>query len=123
MNLLEQITIDGVTTSELKESTKLPISTLYDNLNNLISEGVIVKDGNKYRRLRETPSMTTLLDYLQEYHGQRLMDYKYRRKNKEEQHDICLQWLINVKIKGKLEEYNFDELENSINHAYNIFTK
>ena len=123
MNLLEQITIDGVTTSELKESTKLPKSTLYDNLNNLISEGVIVKDGNKYRRLRETPSMTTLLDYLQEYHGQRLMDYKYRRKNKEEQYDLCLQWLINVKIKGKLEEYNFDELENNINHAYNIFTK
>ena len=123
MNLLEQITIDGVTTSELKESTKLPKSTLYDNLNNLLSEGVIIKNGNKYRKLRETPSMTNLLDYLQEYHGQRLMDYKYRRKNKEEQHDICLQWLINVKIKGKLEEYNFNELENSINHAYNIFSK
>ena len=123
MNLLEQITIDGVTTSELKESTKLPKSTLYDNLNNLLSEGVIIKDGNKYRKLRETPSMTNLLDYLQEYHGQRLMDYKYRRKNKDEQHDICLQWLINVKIKGKLEEYNFNELENSINHAYNIFSK
>lgn len=123
MNLLEQITYDGLTSSQIKEKIDIAETTLFRQLKNLQSKGLIIKDGTLYRKLRKTPNMNDLLDYLQEYHGQRLMDYKYRRKTKEQQHDLCLQWLIDVKIKGRLDEYNFEELENNINHAYNIFSK
>ena len=123
MNLLETITYEGMTSSQLKEKTQLPKSTLFDNLNNLLSEGLIVKEGTLYRKLRETPITGSLLDSLREYHGQKLMDWKFRRKTAEQQQDICLQWLIDTHIKGRLNEYNMEQLESNINEAYNIFTR
>ena len=123
MELLETLSYEGMTTSQIKEKIDLPKSTLYDNLKKLVEEGRIIKDGPLYRKLREVPTVDVLLDALQQYHGQRLMDWKYRKKDKSEQYDICLQWLIDgPTIKGIMEEYDMEKLLNNINRAYNIFT-
>ena len=123
MDLLETITYEGMTRSQIKETIDVTDSTLYRHLENLLSEGVIVKDGTLYRKLRETPTTGSLLDTLKEYHGQKLMDWKFRRKPSEQQHDICLQWLIETHIQGTLDEYDMEQLEQNINDAYNIFTR
>ena len=123
MELLETITYEGMTRSQIKETIDITDSTLYRHLENLLSEGLIVKEGTLYRKLRETPTTGSLLDSLREYHGQKLMDWKFRRKTAEQQQDICLQWLIDTHIKGRLNEYNMEQLESNINEAYNIFTR
>ena len=122
MELLEHITYEGKSATELMKDTSIPKVSLYRQLNKLIEDKQIIKDDKMYRKLREVPSVGSILDSLTLYHQQKLMDYKYRRRTKEQQQDECLVWLINgTFIKGKIEEYNEELLEQNINHAYNSF--
>ena len=124
MDLLETITYEGKTASQLMEETSTPKVSLYRQLNKLVEDKQIIKDDKIYKRLRETPSIGVLFDKLTMYHQQRLMDWKYRRKPREAQQDECLVWLIDGDaIKGKIEEYNEQKLEESIIQAYDLFQK
>ncbi len=123
MDLLQIITYEGLTSSQIKEKTELTKTTLYRQLENLLNEKIIIKNGSVYSKLRETPTTGSLIDSLKEYHSQRLMDWKYRRLQKDAQADTCLMWLIDGNaIPGKIEQYNVEKLESNINEAYNSFT-
>ena len=123
MDLLQIITYEGLTSSQIKEKTELTKTTLYRQLENLLNEKLIIKNGSVYSKLRETPTTGSLIDSLKEYHSQRLMDWKYRRLQKDAQADTCLMWLIDGNtIQGKIEQYNVEKLESNINEAYNSFT-
>jgi DNA-binding MarR family transcriptional regulator len=123
--LLKEITYEGLTPKELLEKTKTSRTTLSRNLKQMVEEGLIIKDGTTYKKLRETPSAGSIYDSMCLYHRQKLQDFQYRRKPRVTQLDITLQWYIESPntIKGKMEEYNEEQLLNNIHNAYKMLKR
>jgi len=123
--LLKQITYEGITPKKLMTMTNIPKTTLYRQLDKLVEQGDVINDGGVYRKLRNTPTVGELYDKMMTYHQQQLMDWKYRRRPKDTQSDLTLQWIIDspTVLKGKLDEYNITNLENNLLIAYNAFQK
>lgn len=117
--ILEQLTINPLRSGELEELTSIPRSTLSRTLKILIDDGIIKNDSGLYKRITPTPSVKDIFDTMELHHQQKLMDHKYRKMKPEIKLDTILVWFIDnpITIKGKIDDYNFNELETNIYKA------
>ena len=124
-DLLNEITYEGVRPKDLLETTQIPRATLTRHLKELLDEGKIYKSDGVYRKYRKTPTVGDIYDKMMTYHQQNLMDFKYRKKPRDIQADLTLQWAIDTDmiIKGKISHYNQEELEENIFTAFNTFQR
>ena len=123
--LLEHIPFEGITPKDLEEKTTNSRRTIFRHLEKLIEEGKIYKYEGLYKKYRETPTVGDIYDKMMTYHQQNLMNYKYRRQVRDAQADLTLQWVMDTEmvIKGKIVEYNQQELEDNLVIAFNTFQR
>jgi len=114
--IYEHLLNQSLSSSELENETSIPKTTLFRALNIMISDKIIRKTNGKYSVIIPTPSIQSIIDKMLVYHQQKLMNYKYRRFDRDKQVDIITEWYID-NIKGKIEDYDFENLLDHITIA------
>ena len=117
--VFELLLVQPLRSGEIEEKTSIPKTTLFRILNNMVDDKIIRKISGSYYPITPTPSIESIFDKMMHYHQQKLMDWKYRKLNRDKQLDIITEWFIESpsNLKGKIDDYIFDELENNITKA------
>jgi DNA-binding HxlR family transcriptional regulator len=117
--VFELLSVQPLRSGEIEERSSIPKTTLFRILNNLVDNKIIRKVDGLYQTITPTPSIESINDKMMHYHQQKLMDYKYRRMDRDKQLDIITDWFIESpsNLKGKIDDYIFDELVNNITKA------
>ena len=117
--IVEKLTNNPLRSGEIEEITSIPRSTLSRTIKTLLEDGIIRNDNGLYKRVIPTPLVKDIFDAMELHHQQRLMDHKYRKMKPEMKLDNILLWFIDNPntLKGKIEDYNYDELETNIYKA------
>lgn len=117
--VFELLLVQPLRSGEIEEQTSIARSTLSRTLKNLLDDKLIRNVNGLYKPVTPTPSIESITDKMMHYHQQKLMDYKYRRLDRDKQVDSITEWFIESpsNLKGKIDDYIFDELINNITKA------
>jgi DNA-binding HxlR family transcriptional regulator len=120
-NLIELIKEGVNTTSKLQTETEIPLSTLKRMLDEMISQGTIVREGTGpssfYRILKPTPTAMDILDKMRLIHQQKSMGFPYRKLSREAKLDSVVNLYIDT-FPGMVDDYNDEEHHSNIVKAW-----
>lgn len=120
-SLIDYIKEGYNTSSKLHSVTNIPLSTLKRNLESLVTESRILREGNgpstTYRILKPTPHPDEIFSKMMIYHQQKTMDKKYRTLSIQDKLDIVLQHYID-NFSGKVSDYDEQRHEKYILRAF-----
>jgi DNA-binding HxlR family transcriptional regulator len=117
--IYDLLLVQPLRSGDIEKETSIPNTTLFRVLNTMISDKIIRKVDGLYSLITPTPSIEGMIDKMMMYHQQKLMDYKYRRLDRDKQIDLITEWFIDNpnNLKGKIDDYIFDDLLENITKA------
>jgi len=117
--IYDLLLVQPLRSGDIEKETSIPSTTLFRILNTMISDKIIRKVDGLYSLITPTPSIEGMIDKMMMYHQQKLMDYKYRRLDRDKQIDLITEWFIDNpnNLKGKIDDYIFDDLLENITKA------
>lgn len=117
--IYDLLLVQPLRSGDLEKETSIPSTTLFRVLNTMISDKIIRKVDGLYCLITPTPSIEGMIDKMMMYHQQKLMDFKYRRLDRDKQIDLITEWFIENpnNLKGKIDDYIFEDLLENITKA------